>query len=483
MRRALRRVPAPLAALLCAAAIASLSWSLAIAPMQGFDEPDHVAYAIHFAETGGAPELTGSRTYSPQQDAALSSLGYLKTLGNPSVKPPWQVRVERAFDEYEASLPDGSLGSAEGPVPLAKNPPLYYALESLPWHLSPERDLFARLQALRLGSTLIFLVAVCCMWLLAGEVFRRRLPQTVATGFFALQPVATYLSGVVNTDNLLMAVWVAFLWWSARTLRLGPSPGRVAGLGAIAALSVLTHGRGLAIVPALLIVLAVVLVVHRPRLRRAALSVGAGLGVLAVALAGYRLFASGGALYGGEVNLGPSRQMSVPEFLSFVWQFYLPRLEFMTPRLGPDYGFRDVFVLTWFGSFASYDVTLPGWMRDLVQVGLVAGALTIVHLAITRFRTAVRPRLAQLVALGGSALCMVGFLHLASYRALAGGSNDPLVTGRYLLPVLALVALGAGVLTAAWPRRAGPVIGGLLVAGMAAMTLTGLGAALTRFYV
>jgi hypothetical protein len=322
------------------------------------------------------------------------------------------------------------------------------------------------------------------MWGLAGEVFRSTVPRTVATGVFAMQPVATYLSGVVNTDTQLMLVWTAFFWLALRTLRLGPSVGRLAVLGLVAAASILTHGRGLAIVPALLIAVVVILARHRPPMWRSLVLAGAGLGAVALAVGAYRLLISGGsALYGGEVNIGQQHTMSVREFVSFVWQFYLPRLETMNPRLGPSYGFRDVFVDTYFASFASYDVVLPAWVRDLVQVGLVLGFLLLVHLAIARFADLVRPRLAVLAILVGGGLCMLGLLHLASYRALTGGSDDPLVTGRYLLPLTGLLALGAGTVTAALPRRAGPALGGALMAGMAAMTIGGIGAAVTRFYV
>jgi 4-amino-4-deoxy-L-arabinose transferase-like glycosyltransferase len=479
----LRRTPAPLRLLLAAAAISSIAWSLAIAPLQGFDEPDHVAYAVHLAETGRPPNLTGARTYPPAEDAALGALGYLRLQGHPNARPPWAPLQERSFRQYEAGLPPGAARTGDGPNPLSKNPPLYYAYESVPYLISPERDFLDRAQMMRWGSTVLFLLAICCMWALAGEVFRSPLARTVATGVFAMQPVATYLSGVVNTDTQLMLIWTAFFWLAVRTLRLGPSLPRLATLGLVAAASILTHGRGLAIVPALLIALAVIVARHRPPLRQVALLGGAGVGVVVAAFLAYRLVSGGSTLYGGEVTIGQQHAMSAREFVSFVWQFYFPRLESMTPRLGPDYGFRDVFVLTYFGSFASYDVVLPGWVRDLVQLGLVGGLLTLLYLAVVRFGELIRPRAGQLTVLVGGGLCMLGLLHLASYRALTGGSNDPLITGRYLLPLTALLALSAGTVTAAWPRRGGAIAGGVLVAAMTAMTMAGIAAAVTRFYV
>ncbi len=46
-----------------------------------------------------------------------------------------------------------------------------------------------------------------------------------------------------------------------------------------------------------------------------------------------------------------------------------------------------------------------------------------------------RARWAELAVLAAIAGSMIGLLHLASYRSLVG-SGDPLITGRYLLPLV-----------------------------------------------
>src|SRR4051794_3408764 len=78
-----RRIPAPLALLLAVGAALSLSWNVAIAPLQGFDEPDPVAYVAPLAETGSPPQVTGgTRSYAPAEDTALGPLGFLRLAGN-----------------------------------------------------------------------------------------------------------------------------------------------------------------------------------------------------------------------------------------------------------------------------------------------------------------------------------------------------------------------------------------------------------------
>ena len=53
------------------------------------------------------------------------------------------------------------------------------------------------------------------------------------------------------------------------------------------------------------------------------------------------------------------RTLSVKGFLSTTWQFYFPRLPFMDARIGPDYGYRQVFIESFFGRFASLEVAYP----------------------------------------------------------------------------------------------------------------------------
>ena len=73
VRRTLRRVPAPLALLLAVAAVLSLSWNLATAPLQGPDEADHVGYVEHLAQTGKIPSASaGNGAYASDEVGALA---------------------------------------------------------------------------------------------------------------------------------------------------------------------------------------------------------------------------------------------------------------------------------------------------------------------------------------------------------------------------------------------------------------------------
>ncbi|MCW2995230.1 MAG: hypothetical protein JWQ18_2725, partial [Conexibacter sp.] len=201
--RALRDVPRPLVLLLAVAAVLSLSWNLATAQLQGPDEADHVAYVEHLAETGKIPSAVGgAASYAPDEAQALYGYGYLRLLQNRLVRPPWSPLAERSFRSFEDAQPAGAGGKGDGPNPVGKNPPLYYVYEAVGWRLTPG-GFFGKLFVLRAMGGLLLLAMVAFTWLLAGEVFRRRLPQTVAAGVPALLPMAGFMSGIVNTDILL----------------------------------------------------------------------------------------------------------------------------------------------------------------------------------------------------------------------------------------------------------------------------------------
>jgi hypothetical protein len=487
VRTTLRRVPAPLALLLAVAAVLSLSWSLVTAPLQGPDESDHVGYVEHLAETGKIPSAAaGEGAYAIDQQVALGA-GFLSMYQNRLARPPWTTESEEAFRKAQSGLPDNARKTGDGPNSVGKNPPLYYLYEAAGWKLAFGAGFFGKLFVLRALSGLMLLVMVAFTWLVAGEVFgRRRLPQTVATGVVALLPMAGFMSGIVNTDIMLAAIWSGFLWLALRTARQGLTWQRSAGLAGVTALSVLTHGRGLALVPVLLIVLAVTWLTHSKSLRTT-LQAAAGSGVVLLAGLGlYKIIVSasgGGALFGGEVNVGSRSAFSVRQLVSSIWQFYLPRLDSMVPRIGPQgFGYRQFFVQQYFGGvFSSFEVFFPYVVYDAVQVAVFVLLLALYTIGAVRFRT-VWPHWPKIAILGGAAICLVFFLHLASYRARANGGASPLIVGRYLLPMTTIVGIAVAAVVAGLPRRAGTVVAALVLVGMVALSLGALAINVERFY-
>jgi 4-amino-4-deoxy-L-arabinose transferase-like glycosyltransferase len=478
----LRRIPRPLALLLAVSALLTVAWTFTTTPFQGPDEPAHFSYAQHLAETGHRPAvLEGSHPESTQAANVLGTFNLDQLAGVSDARPAWSQLEEERYGEVLRDVGEKGEDDGAGPNPMAKNPPLYYAYEALPYYVGSAGSFWDRLIVMRLASGVLYLIAVAFTWLAAAEVFRSTWPRVLATGCVALLPQLTSISGTINADNLLIAVWTAFTFVALRLVRRGPSARRVLALCALAAASLLTHGRGIPIVLPLLVTLAIALLAARPSLRQAARWLAPGLGLLALAVAVYRLtLAPSGGAYGGEVTLNPSGEMSLKGFLNVTWQFYFPRLPFMDARIGPDYGYRQVFIESFFGRFASLEVGYPTAVYQLIQGACAVGLAGLVALVVRRW-AAVRARWREVTVVATIAVSMIGLLHLASYRALAGGP-DPLITGRYLLPVVAVFGLAVAFVISSLRARASAVLGAVVLSGLLALNLTGLMLTVTRFY-
>ncbi|HYF26015.1 MAG TPA: DUF2142 domain-containing protein [Baekduia sp.] len=481
---AARSVPTPLALLLGLALVLGLGWSLATAPLQGFDESEHAAYAVHLAHTGEPPSPSeGDARMPPGEALAWDSFGLRRMLQNPAVRPPWRDRDADLFAQAEDRVLDARGVSAPGPNPLAKNPPLYYAYTGAVARATPG-GFRADLAAMRMASVLLLVATVAVAWLVAAEIFPRTLPRTVTAGVVALHPMAGQIAGIVNTDALLMLVGTTTLWLAVRALRRDPDVRGLLTLGLAGGAALLTHGRGLPIAAFAALVLAGVVVRHRAGGRAVLRSAGAGFAGLAGAAAAYVVYVratGGGALYGGEAQFD-AIEPSLRQFVSLVWQFYLPPLASMSPRIGPDYGFGQFWVDSGFAVFGSNEVFLSAAVRDAIRLALVGGFVALLGLLVRRWERMARAPWVALTVVT-YALAVVGFLHVASYRALLGGVPDPLITGRYLLPIAAVLGLGAATLTDQLPRRVGPVVGGIVLFGLLALSTAGIGQTLLRTYV
>jgi hypothetical protein len=173
------------------------------------------------------------------------------------------------------------------------------------------------------------------------------------------------------------------------------------------------------------------------------------------------------------------RPFILRQFLSYVWQFYLPRLpemsaERVTSRLSVYY----IWLREGWGVFGWLEVAMPGWVYALATAFMSVVAIASAAIVAT-FRDRLRWGLIGFFAVALVAL-LVG-LHLTEYRALIA-SQGPILQGRYLLPVLGLfglaVALVVGRLPASW--RA-PVCG-VLIAAMLLLQIVALSSVGARYY-
>ena len=461
-----------------AAVVAAVAWTCALPPIQGPDEDSHFAYVQKIAEAhtipwdpSGAPADPGV-PHSRELSYALAYGHVIPAWSNPRARPgrtPADVAIWKA---YNATLPSGAAADG-GFTGAMKNPPLYYLYATLPYEATSGLGIFDRVFAIRLANIPALLAVVIFTWLLAGELFgRRRWLQALATIAVALQPQLVHMTAVVNPDVFLAGIWAAALYVVVVLVKRGPTPGRIACTAALATASCLTQPRGVAILIPAAAAIGLAFWRHRRPARRwvrRTLVAGAAL----VALAGLAVFLN-------YALLGQVTGRNLRQFASYLWQFYLPKLGFMDPSSSHSYGVRQVFVERLFGGFATLEANFPrGVYTALKLIGAVVLASALV--GVVRRRADVRRRFdvvaVALLAVAGSMVV----LHVVAFRTLLQ-SPDPVITGRYLLPLLPLYGVTLALAVAWLPRRWGPVVAGALVGGVVVLQIGAMGVLFARFY-
>jgi 4-amino-4-deoxy-L-arabinose transferase-like glycosyltransferase len=479
VRRRLRSAPLVLWILLAIAAVHGSAWAFITTPFNGPDEVQHIAYVQSVAETGDGPERnSGSGGWSSEVNTAAHNLDLFAMRGNPAMRPDWE-RV----DDVEALVRGQARDNTTGPNSAAVNPPLYYAYAAVFWKLSPDGSLFGRIASVRLATVALMVIAVLLAWMAASEVFTRTWPRFVATALVALQPKLAHTAGQVNPDLLLVVMATAFLVAALRLVNRGSSLGRLAALGAAAAGGMLTHPRGLYLLPATLVVLAVVAIRERPAAKqaiRAVAGVGALLLVGFVSAYAYSRAHAGGAAFGG--NAPSASGFKIREFFSYLWQFYLPKYGFFTAEFGPPggYGYRQFFIETFFGSYGHFEVNFVQLVYDRLQIAAFLGLIGLYTAVVLRFRRLLR-RWPVVVVLVAPLLGMLAQLHVTSYASLRDDGIDVVITGRYLLPAIALYGIAAAFTVGSLPRRFAAPAAGVLLGAAVLLCLGAMGLGLARF--
>jgi hypothetical protein len=406
-------------------------------------------------------------------DAGLGAL-----VGNLSARPYWTGLDERLWHERDRALGPHARDAETGPNTASRNPPVAYVYAGIAYAAANSGSFLDRLYAMRLANLPLYLLTIALTWVLAGSVLGKDLwPRTVAAGAVAVQPQFAFAVAGVSPDPLLTAIWAAFLVLAVRVVNRGLTPSGAAGLAALAAASVLTHPRG------------------APLARRALLAMGLGLrrrlgGISGRVLALAAAAAAAGVvavvvalvLGAGVLDSTSGARFDPRQFGSYLWQFYLPKLPFMTPSIGPEYGAQTAFVETFYGVFASLEVRWPALVYDLLAVATLAGLAALVAVLV-RSRSAVRARWDVTLFLAAAPVTLIAALHFAAYRNLQIDPSDPIIVGRYLFPLLPLFGVAVAVVVRALPRPASLALGTTLLLTGALLGLSGLGMTAVRFYV
>ncbi len=475
----------PRSACLCAfiACLNAACWSIVTPPFQAPDEPDHFAYVQELAETGQLPDLHSHTELSTEAAYTLNALHQGLVRFKPQFPTIASVAEQRALqDIMSRHLPRGNPVTAGT---AASEPPLYYALETVPYTLGSGGSLLDRLQLMRLLSALMAGLTALFAFLFVREVLPGA-PWAWIVGALgvALTPLLGFISGAVNPDAMLTAVSAAGFYALARAFRCGLTMRRAIALGLITVAGLLTKLNFIGLAPAILLG-AVLLSVRALRSsRRSALqslavylSIGCAPVIVYVLVNRLPLLPTPGKGSGAlHLHLG-----TVLAGISYSWQLYLPKLPYVKSYF-PGVVTGQIWFDGLVGRYGWVDTLFPPWAYELAIVPTALITALSARELVTR-RLQLRRRLPELIvyaAMAGGLMLLVG---VTSYIGQIYGHERPyLDEPRYFLPlvpllavVLALAARGAG-------RRWGHAAGVLIVVMFLAYDLFSQLQVVARYY-
>jgi 4-amino-4-deoxy-L-arabinose transferase-like glycosyltransferase len=469
-------------------------WTVVIPPFMVPDEISHFGYTQYLAETGQPPPQTpDAGQYSLQENVALADLWFGAVIGSQLNRgiftTPDEAQLRAALAVDNSPLGPG------GVTPTTNQPPLYYALETIPYWLSPSNNILTRLVFMRLLSALMAAGTVLAVFLFLRELMPNTpWAWTVGALMVAFQPMFDFIGAGVQSDNLLYLASALTFLAIARAWGRGLTAGRSAAIGAALAIGVLAKLTFLALVPGAALALLVLAWRARPAgWGNAARMLAVGVGVAAAPAALYVLlnltvWSRGTALAGGlsSVASGPGPLahgvgVTWHEIVDYAWQLFLPKLPFMNHIYFP--GYYPLWQ-TWLdgsvGHFGWLDYTFPLWVYSDFR-WLVYGLAALGAIGLYRVRAAMRPLLglfACYAAMAAGLLVVIGYL--SAQAGLTG--QYPFPQARYLFPLLAFYGLAIVLATKALPRRWAPVLGGLLVVLAMAHNLFAETLTISRYY-
>ncbi len=480
-----------LAWLFAIAALNACCWALLTPVFQGPDEVDHYAYVQSLVERGEKPSADPSSSlqrWSSAENLALEDTSFLTDHQVGDTRAPWLSAQQRSYDADARALRP-SRADGGGYTTSAAHGPFYYLALAPAYLATSHASVFSQLTLERILSALLGALVVVFTYLLARELAPRR-PWLAALAalLVAYQPMYGFISGIVNNDVGVNAVAAALELLLIRLLRRGITIPWGVLTGAVLLLLPNVKGTGLSLYPLAAGVFAVALWRHH---RRADLPAWAALALTAVLvgeLAAHVVnpaFASSSA--GGAPSTIGSNATAVrealhhlPDYFSYLWEVFLPRLPFMTAHF-PTTGYPGfvIFIERGWGAFGWYDVFFPGWVYSVILlVSLLV--LVLAPLAARREWRWLRENWAEAIAVILMPVSViVGFT--AAY--FTRGSRPVIAEfGRYAFPAIgpiALLVLGAlHVFGRRWMRTAGIA---LLVATIA-LSYAGQLLTLTAFY-
>lgn len=134
--------------------------------------------------------------------------------------------------------------------------PLYYYTFFPVFKLTASRHIEGRVYAIRLFNVIFGIVTIFFSYLIAREIFPDNDLLLIGTPvFITFLPMFSYISGSINSDNLLNLFFSIFIYLSIRILKLGLSAKKFTGLLLIIILSFMVKRSAVIEIPAVVMLI------------------------------------------------------------------------------------------------------------------------------------------------------------------------------------------------------------------------------------
>jgi hypothetical protein len=471
------------------AAVNFACWALITPAFQAPDEVDHYAYVQSLVERGEGPSAspaTPFERWSNAESLALEVTDFITDHEVAGTSMPWS---QHALDRYAQlkAIQHPPANNGGGYSTSAAHGPLYY-LALAPGYLLARNDtVFAQLTLMRLLSALLGALAALFAFLLARELAPTRPWLAVLAGLLVVyEPMYGFISGAVNNDVGVNAAAAALAFLLIRLLRRGLTVPWGLATGVTLVAVPLVKETGLSLYPVAALVLAAGLWRYHRRTDLAgwaALALGAILmdevSVHVLSSLQPPAAANGLSAIGSSSSAASYALHHIPEYLSYLWQLFLPRLPGMAPHFSMAFPGYTIFVQRGWGAFGWYDVFFSHWIYVAILVGMLA-AIPLGLVAAGREWTWIRGHWVETLTVVLIPLAVIAGFEAAYYSP---GVQTAIPTfGRYVFPAIApLAVLVVGVLHA-FGRRAMLYCGVVLLVGMIALSYSAQVLVLTSFY-
>jgi hypothetical protein len=477
----------PRAAWLCAlvACLNAAAWSLLMPPFQVPDEQAHFAYVEQLAKAHRLPS-SSAQAYAFDEAQALEDLQVGRVSLQPEYRTIASVAQQRKLEADLASARASPPGPGGAGV-AASQPPLYYALEAVPYELGAGGSVLDQQALMRLMSALMAGATTLFVFLFLREAMPSARSAWIAASLgVAFLPLLGFMSGAVNPDAMLYALSAALFYSLARGFRRGLTGRLAIAIGALTAAGFLTKLNFLGLVPGVVFGLALLA-------RRASVHVGVGIAARTLALA-LVVAASPACVYvfvnvfshhralgivSGVIASTAGRHSLLSE-LGYIWQLYLPRLPGMHADFADISPMRDIWFNGLVGEYGFQDTFFPRWVDNIALIPTV-GISALCARELFACRSVLLGRASEIcvyAAMAAGLLLLIGASSYMSFPVEAAAFPEP----RYLMPlvplfggVLALTARGAG-------RRLAPAAGSLIVVLFVAHDIFSQFQVIARYY-